>query len=69
MAHVVSKDFQLNGPIVYIDDTVIYRKKVEEFMRVLDLILSQIDKFNVRLKRSKYFIIIQSYDPVNSVNE
>jgi len=56
MAHVVSKDFYLNGAIVYIDDTVIYGKNVEEFLGVLDRILSQMAEFNVRLKPSKAFL-------------
>jgi len=53
MAHVVLKDFYLNGAIVYIDDTVIYGRNVEEFLGTLDRILSQMSKFNVRLKTSK----------------
>ena len=56
MAHIVSKDFNLNGTIVYIDDTVIYGKNFEELLRVLDQILSQMAKFNVRLKPSKCFL-------------
>ena len=55
MAHVVLKDFHLNGAIVYIDDTVIYGRNVEEFLGTLDRILSQMSKFNVRLKPSKFF--------------
>ena len=56
MAHVVLKEFYLNGAIVYIDDAVIYGSNVEEFMGVRDRILSQMEKFNVRLKPSKYFL-------------
>ena len=32
MAHVVLKDFYLNGAIFYSDDTVIYGRNVEEFL-------------------------------------
>ena len=46
MAHEVMQDYYLNGAIVYIDDTVIYGRDVEDF---LDRILSQMAKFNVRL--------------------
>ena len=56
MAHVVLKDFYLNGAIVYIDDTVIYGRNVEDFLGTLDRILSQMSKFNVRLKPSKCFL-------------
>ena len=38
MAHVVLKDFYLNGAIVYIDDTVIYGRNVEDFLGTLDRI-------------------------------
>ena len=55
MAHVVLKDFYLNGAIINIDDTVIYGRNVEEFLEVLDRILSQMAKFNVRLKPRKCF--------------
>ena len=43
----------LNGAIVYIDDTVIYGRIVEEFLTILDQILSQMAAYNVRLKPSK----------------
>jgi hypothetical protein len=46
MAHEVSN---LNGAIVYIDDTVIYGGDVEGFLDILDRILSQIAKLNVQL--------------------
>ena len=36
MAHEILKDFYLNGAIVYIDDTVIYGRNVEEFLSILD---------------------------------
>ena len=52
MAHEILKDFYLNGAIVYIDDTVIYGRNVEEFLTILDRILSQMAAFNVRLKPS-----------------
>jgi len=50
MAHVVLKDFKLNGATVYIDETVFYGWTVEEFLGIFDRILSQMSKFNVRLK-------------------
>ena len=53
MAYEVIKDC-LNGAIVYIDDTVIYGRDVEEFLyRVLP---QRVAKFNVRLKPSNRFL-------------
>ena len=57
MAHVVLKDFRHYGAIVYIDDTVVYARNVEDFLGVLDRILSQMSKLNVRFKPSKYFLV------------
>ena len=41
MVHEILKDFYLNGAIVYIDDTVIYGRNVEEFLNMVDQIVSQ----------------------------
>jgi len=49
MAHMVLKDFYLNGAMLSIGS------KVEEFLGILDRILSQMAKFNVRLKSSRRF--------------
>ena len=46
--HEVLKDFYSNGAIVYIDDTIIYGRQC-----ILDKILSQMVKYNVRLKLNK----------------
>ena len=62
MAHEILKDFYLNGAIVYIDDTVIYGRNVEEFLSILDRILSQMAAFNVRLKPSKCFFGMTSIE-------
>jgi len=55
MAHEVLKHYYLNGAIVYIDDTVIYGWDVERFLDILDRVLSQMAKFNFRLKPIKFF--------------
>ena len=62
MTHEISNDFHLNGAIVYSDDTVIYGWNVEEFLTVLDRILSQMAAFNVRLKPRKYFLEMTSIE-------
>ena len=56
MAHEVLQDYYLNGAIIYIDDNVIYGRDVNSFLDVLDRVLSQMAKFNVRLKPSKRFL-------------
>jgi hypothetical protein len=55
MAHEVLQDYYLNGAIINIDDTVIYGRDVEGFLDILDRVLSQMAKFNFRLKLSKCF--------------
>ena len=62
MAHEVLQDYYLNGAIVYIDDTVIYGRDVEGFLDILDRVLSQMAKFNVRLKPSKCFFGMTSIE-------
>ena len=49
MPHEILQDYYLNGAIVYIDDSVIFGSSVEDFLMVLDQILSRMAAFNVRL--------------------
>ena len=53
MAHKVLERYYLNGAVVYIDDTVVYEKDAPSFLKMLDLVLERMIKFNVRLKPSK----------------
>ena len=54
MAHSkVFEGYYLNGVVVYIDDTVVYGKDASSFLKMLDLALDRMAKFNVRLKPSK----------------
>jgi hypothetical protein len=53
MAHVILEPYFLNGAIVYIDDTVIYGTDVENFLSVLNMVLTRMVQYNVRLKPSK----------------
>ena len=54
MAHEILKE-NLNGAI-YLFYTVIYGRNMEEFLTILDRILSQMTAFNVRLKLNKCFL-------------
>jgi len=62
MAYEILQDYYLNGAIVYIDDTVIYRRTVEDFLAIRDQILSRMAAFNVRLKLSKCSFGMQSIE-------
>jgi hypothetical protein len=53
MAHEILREFYLDGAIVYIDDTVIYGTDVDNFLSILDKVLEQMVRYNVRLKPSK----------------
>ena len=53
MAHQVLEGYYLNGAVVYIDDTVIYRKNGGGILEMLDMILGRMAYFNVHLKPSK----------------
>ena len=47
---------------MHIDDTVIYGSTVEDFLMVLDQILSRMAAFNVKLKSSKCSFGMQSIE-------
>ena len=49
-------------PLYTIDDTVIHCRDVEGFLDILDRVLSQMEKFNVRLKPSKCFFVMTSIE-------
>ena len=53
--HRVLKNFNLNGAIVYFDDTVISGRDVDGFLGILYQILPQMAKINVWLKPSNFF--------------
>lgn len=53
MANVVLKDLVPECAVVYIDDTIIYGKTVEEFLLNLGKVLERMKVFNVKLKPSK----------------
>jgi hypothetical protein len=51
----ILKPFYLKGAIVYIDDTVIYGADFDSFLSILDQVLGEMARHNVRLKASKCF--------------
>lgn len=53
MAHVILRDHVTKGCLVYIDDTIVYGKTEEEFLKHLEEVLQSMVKFNVRLKPAK----------------
>jgi hypothetical protein len=53
MQDVILKDYYLKGCVVYIDDTIVYGKTPEEFLKNLDNVLAAMARFNVRLKPAK----------------
>ena len=59
MAHQISKEFYLNGAVVYIDDTVIYGANLGTFLERLDLVLERMARFNVRLEPRKCFFSVE----------
>eukprot|EP00595_Chromulina_sp_UTEXLB2642_P002028 CAMPEP_0196762882 /NCGR_PEP_ID=MMETSP1095-20130614/3014_1 /TAXON_ID=96789 ORGANISM="Chromulina nebulosa, Strain UTEXLB2642" /NCGR_SAMPLE_ID=MMETSP1095 /ASSEMBLY_ACC=CAM_ASM_000446 /LENGTH=1512 /DNA_ID=CAMNT_0042114961 /DNA_START=95 /DNA_END=4633 /DNA_ORIENTATION=- len=53
MSTKVLKDLYLNGVLVYIDDTIVYGKTVDEFLLRLEGTLKAMSDYNVRLKLKK----------------
>ena len=53
MARKVWAGFNLNGALVYIDDTAIYGENEKYILEMLDIVLGRMAKFNIRLKLTK----------------
>ena len=57
LMRVVLNDIKWDGVLSYLDDTIVYARTFDEYLRNLDLVLSRLELHGLTLKPSKMHFI------------